>query len=317
MILHNEVSLQGAKRRSIFSKAFRIQLPLHLMILPAVIILFIYSYIPMLGVIIAFQKFDIMLGIRAFIDSPWVGLQNYKDLIAMGDAGRILFNTIHISLWKIVTMFFVPVIVAILLNEIRRPFVKRSIQTVIYMPYFISWVIMAGILKQILAADGLVNNLLAAFGMESISFLQSNSWFVPTLIASNVWKEFGYSTVIFLAAITSIDPGLYEAAIVDGANRWKQTLHVTLPGMMPIIVLTLVLSLQQVLNAGFDQIFNLYSVQTYETADIIDTYVYRVSFKDGMYHWGAAVGLFKSIVSCLLISLSYWLASKVANYRIF
>jgi putative aldouronate transport system permease protein len=294
----------------------KINWPLHLMILPAVILLFIYSYIPMFGIIIAFKDFDILLGKRAIFDSAWVGLQNYKELMDMGIMS-VLYNTIFIAFLKIFTMFFIPIIVAISLNEVTKTLIKRSVQTVIYMPHFLSWVILAGILKTILSENGLVNSILNSVGIENIPFLSSNKWFVPTIILTNIWKEFGFSTIVYLAAITSIDPGLYEAAIIDGANRWKQTIHVTLPGMKPIIVLTLILSLQGVLNAGFDQIFNLYSVPVYQTGDIIDTFVYRISFGQAMYDIGTAVGLFKSIVSTIFISLSYWMAYKFANYEIF
>jgi putative aldouronate transport system permease protein len=294
-------------------------LPLHLMLLPSVIILFIYSYLPMIGVYIAFLDFDIFKGQKALWMSKFVGLDNYKNLLSMGDPMNVLLNTIQIATMKIAAGFFVPIIIAILLNEISKSYIKRTIQTVIYMPHFLSWVILAGILKQVLSSDGIVNVLISSLGMEKIPFLQSNTWFVPMLIGTNLWKEFGWGTVIYLAAITSIDPTLYEAAIVDGASRWKQTLHVTLPGMMPIIVLTMVLSMQGVLNAGFDQIFNLYSPQVYETADVIDTFVYRISFQSPtpMYDLATAVGLFKSVVSLVLISTSYWLAYKFANYQIF
>mgnify|MGYP005838103089 CR=1 FL=1 len=237
----------------------------------------------------------------------------------MGDPVNVLINTVIISLLKIVIGFSFPIIIAILLNEIGKSTIKRGLQTIIYMPHFLSWVILAGILKQVLSGEGVVNNLIAALGAEKVPFLQSNAWFVPTLIVTDIWKNFGFNTVVYLAAIAGVDQSLYEAAITDGANRWKQTLHITIPGMMPIIVLTMVLSLQGVLNAGFDQIFNLYSPQVYDTADIIDTFVYRISFQSAtpMYDLATAVGLFKSAVSLLLISTSYWLAYKFANYQIF
>lgn len=294
-------------------------LPLHLMLLPGVILVFIYAYLPMAGVIMAFQDFNIYLGLRAFLDSQWIGLKNYTDLIKMGEVKRILANTITISFWKMVVGYIVPVIVSVLLNEIRKPILKRSFQTIVYMPHFISWVLLAGVLKQVLATDGIVNNLLDALNVKPIPFLTSNKWFVLTLVASDVWKNFGFNTIVYLAAITSIDPTLYEASIMDGANRRMQTLHVTIPGMLPILVLTLVLMLQNILNAGFDQIFNLYNVQVYATGDIIDTWIYRVSFKAAtpMYDKATAVGLFKSVVSLLFISTSYWLAYRYAKYRIF
>lgn len=295
-------------------------MPLHLMLIPGVIVVFIYCYLPMMGLVMAFQKFDIFLGLKAFTQSKWVGLQNYMDLIHMGDPVKVILNTVNISFWKIVVGYFVPVIMAILLNGISKSSVKRTFQTIIYMPHFISWVLLASVLKQILASDGVVNNLLGhIFNIEAIPFLTSNKWFVPSLVVTNVWKEFGFNTIIYLAAITSIDPTLYEAAIMDGANRWRQSINVTIPGMLPILVLTMVLTLQNVLNAGFDQIFNLYNVQVYDTGDIIDTWMYRMSFQAStpMYDKATAIGLFKSVVSLIFISASYWLAHRYANYRIF
>ncbi len=289
------------------------------MLLPAVILVFIYSYLPIMGNIIAFMEFDIYKGLSAFWESKWVGFDNYRQLISMGDPIKVLGNTIVIAVFKIFAGLLTPIIVALLLNEITRSKMKKSIQTIVYMPNFLSWVILAGIIKQVLSSEGLVNNVILALGGESIPFLQSNTWFVPTLVVTDVWKNFGFNTIVYLAAITGIDPTHYEAAIVDGANRWKQTLHVTLPGMMGIIVLTTVLSLQGVLNAGFDQIYNLYSPQVYQTGDIIDTYVFRISFQSTtpMYSLATAIGLFKSLVSSVLISLSYWLAYKFARYQVF
>jgi len=186
------------------------------------------------------------------------------------------------------------------------------------LPHFLSWIILGGILIDILSpSSGIVNQFLGLFGIESIYFLGDNSWFRPVLVLSDVWKEFGFNTIVYLAALTGINPALYEAAIVDGAGRWKQTLNVTLPGMMPIIVLTMTLALGNVLNAGFDQVFNLYSPQVYESGDIIDTFVYRIGLVDAQYGVATAVGLFKSVVSFTFITASYYLAYRFANYRIF
>ena len=294
--------------------------PLHLMLLPGVILVFIYSYLPMAGLVMAFQKFDIYLGLEAFWKSPFVGLGNYTTLLKMGEPVRVLRNTVIIALLKLACGFFVPIIISLLLNEIRSKALKRSVQTIIYMPHFLSWVLLAGVIRQLFSMDGVVNTFITAtLGRDGIPFLSSNDYFVPMLIITNIWKEFGFGTIVYLAAITNADPAVYEAAIVDGANRWKQTLHVTIPAMIPIIVLQLVLSLQNVLNAGFDQIFNLYNSSVYKTADIIDTWVFRISFesKTPMYSLGSAVGLFKSVISLFFISSSYFLAYKYANYQIF
>jgi putative aldouronate transport system permease protein len=291
---------------------------LYAMMIPGVLLLFIYNYLPMLGLVIAFQDFDVTKGIRALWEPSWVGFKHFESIFGSEDFPKALANTLTIATMKTVTMFFVPVIMALLLNEIRKSMVKRTVQTLVYLPHFLSWVILAGIIKDILSTDGLANTFVVrVLGMESYYFLGDKNLFQPILILTNIWKEFGFSTIIFLAAITSIDPNLYEAAIVDGANRWKQTWHVTLPGMRPIIVLCLVLSLGGILNAGFDQVFNLLSVPVWDTGDIIDTLVYRKSIQGGQYDLGTAIGLFQSSVSFILISVSYWMAYKFANYEIF
>lgn len=294
--------------------------PLHLMLLPGVLLIFIYSYLPLFGLVIAFQKFDIYAGLSAFWTSKWVGFGNYVTLWKMGEPVRVLRNTVIIAMLKLAFGFFIPIVVALMLNELRRKTMKRSIQTIVYLPHFLSWVLLGGVIRQLFAMDGLINNLLVQFlGREPVPFLSSNDYFIPLLIVTNIWKEFGFGTIIYLAAITNADPSLYEAAIVDGATRWKQTLHVTVPAMIPIIILQLVLSLQNVLNAGFDQIFNLYNSNVYRSADIIDTWVYRISFESQtpMYSLGSAVGLFKSVISLIFISTSYYLAYRYANYEIF
>jgi putative aldouronate transport system permease protein len=205
-----------------------------------------------------------------------------------------------------------------LLNELSRQWIKRTFQTLVYLPHFLSWVLLSGILIDVLSpSSGLVNQALGLLGIEPIFFLGDNRWFPYVMVVSDVWKEFGFGTIVYLAALTGINPSLYEAAEIDGAGRWKQTLNITIPGMMPIIVLMLTLNIGNVLNAGFDQIFNLYSPQVYESADIIDTFVYRMGVQQSQFGFATAVGLLKSIVSFLFISVSYFLAYRFANYRIF
>lgn len=297
------------------SQKFKKYLPLHLILLPGVILLLIYSYGPMLGLVMAFQKFSPSLG---FTGSKFVGLDNFIYVFNMPDTMQVLWNTIYIAFIKIATGIIVPVIFALLLNEVANKNLKKSIQTMIYLPFFLSWVVLGGIIKDILSpSTGIANSLLGLFGIESIYFLASTTAFPWILIISNLWKEFGYGTVIYLAALTSIDPTLYEASTVDGAGRWKQTLHVTLPGLTPIIVMMTVLSLGNVLNAGFEQVFNLYSPIVYKTGDIIDTYVYRIGLEQAQFSVGAAVGFFKSVVSFMFVAISYWLAKKLVNYRVF
>ncbi|BFH62588.1 ABC transporter permease [Paenibacillus azoreducens] len=289
--------------------------PLHLMILPSVVLLFIYSYIPMVGITIAFEKF---MPAKGVLHSPKVGWKNFQLLLEYPDIGRIMYNTVSIAIMKMIVGLIVPIVVAILLNEIRKQLFKRVFQTLVYLPHFLSWVLLGGILIDILSpSTGIVNQALSFVGINPIYFLGSNHWFPVVIVFSDVWKEFGFGTIVYLAALTSINPSLYEAAEMDGANRWKQTWHITLPGIMPVIILLATLSLGNVLNAGFDQIFNLYSPQVYESGDIIDTLVYRLGLEQFQYGLATAVGLFKSVVSLIFISLSYFLAYRFANYRIF
>jgi len=291
------------------------ELPLHAMLLPAVILVLIFSYGPMAGLVIAFQKFNMAKGI---LNSPWIGWENFRYVMELPGTFPVIRNTLLIALAKMVLGLVVPIVTALMLNEVAHRLFKRTVQTVIYLPHFFSWVILSGILIDVLSpSKGLVNLVLDGLGLPRIFFLGDPQWFPVTLVLSDVWKEFGFGTIVFLAALTAVDPVLYEAAIVDGAGRWRQTWHVTLPGISPIVILMATLSLGNILNAGFDQVFNLYSPRVYSTGDIIDTFVYRLGLVDFQFGVSTAVGLFKSFVSLILISLSYFLAYRYANYRIF
>lgn len=295
---------------------FRKELPFHLMLLVPVIIVFIYMYLPMGGLVIAFQKFIPARGLLG--DQKWVGWGNFELLIKNPQALPALRNTVIIAAWKIVLHLLIPVAVSILLNEIRSTAFRRTTQTLIYLPHFLSWIILGGILIDILSPNGgLLNRFLALFGVNPIFFLGDNHWFRFTLVFTDVWKEFGFGTIVYLAAITNIDPTQYEAATIDGANRFQRMVHVTLPNMRMIIVLMMVLSLGNVLNAGFDQVYNLYSKQVYSTGDIIDTFIYRLGLIQQQFGQSTAMGMFKSVVSTFFISVSYFCAYKFADYRIF
>lgn len=289
------------------------QWPFHLMLLPGVILVFIFSYIPLYGLVIAFEKYNPGLG----FSSPWNGMENFKYVFSQPNFVRTIWNTFYIAIFKLIGGIVVPVTVALLLNEVMHSKIKKMFQTLVYIPNFLSWVIMAGILMDILATDGIVNKALGSLGVAPVNFLGSPKVFPWTMIVTDIWKGFGFGTVVYLAALAGIDPGLYEAAMVDGAKRWKQTIYITLPLLMPTIILMGVLALGSVLNAGFDQIYNLYSPVVYETGDIIDTYVYRLGLQQAQYSVGAAVGLFKSVISCIMVIVSYIMADKVAGYRIF
>ncbi len=285
----------------------------HVMLVPGIILLLIFSYYPLYGLVIAFQDYNPGLGFH----SRWVGLDNFKYVFSQPNFVRTIGNTLYIAIFKIIGGIIVPVTFALLLNEVAHDKLKRVFQTLVYLPHFMSWVILTGVLTDILGSDGLVNEVINRLGFESVNFLGSVKIFPWTVIISDIWKDFGFGTIIYLAALTSIDPGLYESAMIDGAGRWKQTLYITLPMLAPTIILKSVLSLGGVLDAGFDQVYNMYAPIVYESGDIIDTYVYRLGIQQAQYSVGTAVGLFKSLVSSILVGLSYILADKLAGYRIF
>ncbi|WP_139992159.1 MULTISPECIES: ABC transporter permease [Paenibacillus] len=286
------------------------------MVLPSLVFLIIFAYLPMGGLVMAFQDYKPWLGLTG---SEWVGFDQFRYLFEREDSLQVIWNTLIIAIFKMVLNLFAPFVFAILLNEIRKQLVKRFVQTLVYLPHFLSWVILGGILTDLLSTEGgLVNRLLTGvFGIQPIFFLGNGDWFRFTVILSDVWKEFGFGTVVFLAALANVNPSLYEAAEVDGASRWKQTLHITVPSMIPIAIVVGTLALGNVLNAGFDQIFNLYNSLVYAKGDIIDTFVYRTAILNGEMGFGTAIGLFKSVISFILVVISYRLAYKLANYRIF
>ena len=285
-----------------------------LMVLPGFIWLFMFSIVPMAGVEMAFEDFNPSKG---WFGSPWVGLKWFKYLFKMPDATRALRNTLVIAVWKMLLNIVIPLIFALLLNEIRNMKFKKTVQTIVYLPHFVSWVIMGNIIINIFSANGIFNTIVKALGGQQTLVMTIPATFQGVLIGSDVWKEFGYNSVIYLAALTGISPDLYEAAAIDGANRWKATLHVTIPGLVPTIVLLGTLSMGNILNAGFDQVFNMYNQLVMSTGDIIDTYVYRIGITNMQFSLATAAGLFKSVVSFIMIAVSYILADKLAHYKIF
>ena len=306
----NDAALRRARPRG----RFRTEIPLYLMLLIPVALTFIYSYIPMAGVLISFKKY---LPAKGFFASKWVGWKNFETLFTMPTFTRAMLNTLVIATWKIALNVLVPVVFTLMLNELASLHYKKVVQTVVYLPHFISWVMLAGIFSKLLSGSGIVNKALGAVGIEPIIFLGDNKWFKFTLVFTDVWKEFGYGTIVYLAAVAGVNVDLYEAAEVDGAGHWKKMLHVTLPAIAPTIVMMLTLSLGNILNAGFDQVFNLYNSMVYESGDIIDTLVYRMGFNNGNFGLSTAAGLFKSAISSLLVVASYWAAYVTTGYRAF
>lgn len=274
-----------------------------------------FQYIPLFGVVIAFQDYEPWLGIKG---SPWVGLDHFKYLFTYPDGKQVIWNTLIISGFKLFFNLVIPIVFALLLNEVRKMFFKRAVQTLVYLPHFLSWVILGGIMMDILSTEGgMVNRVLNSFGIPSVFFLGNGEWFRFTIVLSDVWKEFGFSAIIFLATLVGINPALYEAAEIDGASRWQQVMLISVPLMMPIVIVVATLSLGRILDAGFDQILNLYNPLVYSHGDIIDTFVYRVGLNSGQFSFGTAIGLFKSAIGFILIVISYRMANKLANYRIF
>jgi putative aldouronate transport system permease protein len=284
------------------------------MLMPAVIFVLLFSYVPIFGIIMAFQEYKPLLG---FTGSEFVGFEQFRYIFSL-QSFRIAFrNTFIIAFSKIVLNIIVPLTLSLLLNEITRSWFKRTVQTIIFIPFFFSWAILAGMVMEVFSYTGVINKTIEVLGGEAIPFLISNDYFRTILVSSDVWKGMGYNTVLFLSAITNIDPTLYEAAQVDGASKWKQLTKITIPGIFTMIVLLTILGLGNILNAGFEQILIMYNPTVERTVDILDTLVYRLGVAGRQYSAAAAMGLFKSIVSMVFVGGSYWLAYKTTDYRVF
>ena len=284
------------------------------MVVPGLLWLFFFNLVPLSGIIIAFENYVPGLG-------PWRsefnGLENFEYLFSMADAKRVIVNTIVIACSKVVLNLLVPLLFALLLNEVKNLRYKKFIQTAVYLPHFLSWVILASVILNIFGLDGIVNKIGGLFGAEPVIWFSESSYFRQLVIGTDVWKEFGFNAVIFLAALTGIDPNLYEAASIDGCGKFRSVFYITLPGIMPTIVLVGVLGLSNVLNAGFDQVFNLYNPMVYSTGDILDTWVYRIGLVNLQFSLATTAGLFKSLISFVMIVLSYTAAYKFADYKVF
>ena len=272
---------------------------MYVLLLPAIIITLIFSYGPMYGLQMAFRNFNLGLGIW---NSPWVGLHHFRTFLDTPGAVRALRNTVIISMYHLIFGFPAPIILAIIFNEIGNKYFKRISQSVSYLPHFVSWIIVAGLIGNILSpTTGVVNSIITRFGGTPIFFMASTTWFRSMLVITNIWKSVGWGSVVYLAAISGIDSTLYEAAIVDGASRLQRIIHITIPQLLPVISIMMIFNLGGIMNAGFDQIFNLYNPQVFEVADILDTYVFRMGLVNMNYSFATAVGLFRSVVGFVLV----------------
>lgn len=280
---------------------------LYLFLLPGVAYFIIFKYLPMYGIIIAFQDYSPFLGIAG---SEFVGLKHFVRFFTDDEFVRVFRNTILISLYKLVFGFPVPILLALMLNEVRIRWFKKTMQTLVYIPHFFSWVIFGGIVIQALSPTGIVNAILHLFGMDPVLFLGHKEYFRSIVVISDILKESGWASIVYLAAIAGVDPTLYEAARMDGAKKWREIWHITLPGIRNTIIILLILRLGSVLELGVQQVFMLYNPLVYDVGDIIDTYVYRVGLTEQKYSFATAVGLFQSVVGLILIYISNGLSKR-------
>ena len=301
------------KKRSwgeIVARDFRVNWAVYVMALPVLAYFIIFNYIPMTGIIMAFQKFQIKKGIWG---SKFVGLANFVRFFNSPYAWRLIRNTLLISLYGLAFSFPLPVVFALCLNEVRSTKFKRITQTISYMPYFISIVVVVAILFDFCKSEGILTMLAKKFGWSGGALISAPQWFRTLYIGSNIWQHLGYNSIIFISALAAIDPQLYEAATIDGANRWQQTLHVTLPGIATTIVVLLILRLGSIMGVGYEKIILMYSPATYETGDVIASYVYRVGLEDADYSYSTAINLFNSLVNMLVLFLANQMSRRISD----
>ena len=292
---------------------------LHLMVLPGLVFFLLFKYVPMYGIIIAFKNYKGAAGgFSAIMSAPWIGLKNFEIFFNSLYCERVFKNTIYLSILRLIFSFPAPILLALMINEIRASWFKRTVQTITYMPYFLSWVVVAGLLNTLLSPDnGAINTIIKMAGGQPVYFLTSKQWFRPILIISEIWKNIGYGSIVYLAAITGIDQEQYEAARVDGANKLQQIVHITLPALSEIIAIMLILQIGKMFDDNFDQIFNLYSPSVYEVSDVFETYVYRNGIQQSKFSYSAAVGLVKSVLALAMIVFSNKASKKLGAQGLF
>ena len=297
-----------------FGRYFRQNWVLYLISLPGLIYVIVYKFLPLYGLTLAFKEYDMFAG-RGLLDSlsksGWVGMAHFERIFDNPQFWMLLRNTLVISIEKIIILFPLPIILAFLLNEIHCRWFKRTVQTMLYLPHFLSWVIIYGILFTLLSSNGMVNTALIKAGGSPIKFFTDSAIFRPLLIASEGWREAGWGTIVYLAALTSIDPALYEAALMDGANRFQRTIHITLPGILPLIALMFLMRVGNILQAGFEQILVMYNPAVYDVSDILQTYIYRIGIGKLDFSTGTAMGLFESLVGFILVVSSNTISKKL------
>ena len=289
---------------------FRKYWPYYVMALPGVVYLIIFKFVPMLGCVIAFEDYQVYKGI---FGSDWMGLKNFRSMFAYSDFSRVLTNTLLMGLYRIVFTFPVPVILALMMNELGSPRLKKCIQTAVYIPYFLSWIIVAELIFDFLGVSGLFNRVRALLGMRSLLVMQQSKYFRTVYVISTIWKEAGWGTVVYMAAIAGIDQSLYEAASIDGATRWQKIRFITFPLIVPTALTLLLLQIGSFMELGFEHVYSLLTPMTYSTGDIFDTYVYRVGILQAQYSITTAVGLFQSVIGLVLVVFFNQLSRKVSE----
>lgn len=303
-----------AVRGSISKTRIKTQISLHSMMIPAIVFAVIFSLFPLVGLIMAFQDYNPAKG---FLESKFVDVYNFTKLFNRADFYNVIGNTVIIALAKIVAVTILSIVIALLINEVQNKTLKKVIQTIIFLPYFLSWALIGNVFVEMFSLSGTVNYYLSFLGIEGEYWITSNVWFRVIVVATDVWKTLGYQVVVFLAAITSINSNLYEAAEMDGAGYWQKCRFITIPGIMPMITLMSILNIGNIMNAGFEQILVMYNPSVYETGDILDTMGYRIGLLGLDYSMGTAIGLFKSVISCICFIIAYRIAFKVADYKLF
>ena len=282
----------------------------YVLLAPALIFVLIFCYAPMYGVTVAFKNYSPMRGIAG---STWIGLENFQKLFHLSKFWQVFRNTVILNFIRLIFDFPAQIILALMLNEVRCHWFQRITQTVVYLPHFISWVVVAGIMFNILSTDGVINTIISSFGGTPVKFLANPDTFRPLVIISQIWKEAGWGTIIYLAALINISPEFYEAAMIDGASRIKQLIYITIPCILPTVSIMLILRMGQIMNSGFDQMFNMLNPSVYDVGDVIDTYVYRIGIVDGRFSMASAVSLFLNIINCAMLIMGDTISKKISG----
>ena len=292
----------------------------YLMMVPGIIILIIFSYLPMLGLTMCFNDFNPILGLRGFWESDWVGLKWFTKFVNSFYFERVMRNTLLMSMAKLLAGFWVPIAFALLLNEERNARIQKVVQTVSYMPHFLSWIVIIALMNALFSpSEGLINNIRTSINLQPIYYMGEEKYFYPMILGSSIWSDFGWSSIIYLAAISGIDQQMYEAAIIDGCSRLKQAWYITLPSIRPLIVMMLLLQIGGLMGSNFDQVFNYIGSNSslYAIGDVIDTYVYRVGLTEFQLSYGAAVGLCRSVIALILLLSANWFTKRIGDDGLF